>query len=52
MRYGISIALFPTAWEVGHARIRGKDVFALGPLRFSIHRVKGPLAAYGRGETK
>lgn len=46
MKYGISIAIFPTAWETGHKRIRQKDVWALGPIRFSIHRVKGSLSDY------
>lgn len=46
MKYGISIAVFPTAWELGYARIRKKDVIAFGPFRLSIHRVKGTLKSY------
>jgi hypothetical protein len=46
MRYGISIAIFPTAWEIGYARIRRKDVLAIGPIRLSIHRVSGTLDDY------
>lgn len=46
MKYGISMALFPTSWEIGHARIRHKDVWAFGPFRFSVHRVQGSLADY------
>lgn len=48
MKYGVSIALFPTAWEVGYARIRNKDVLALGPIRLSIHRVRGSLTDYSK----
>jgi hypothetical protein len=46
MSYGISIALFPTKWELGHRRIRQKNVVAFGPLRFCLHRVKGSLKEY------
>jgi hypothetical protein len=48
MKYGISIAVFPTAWEIGYARIRNKDVVAFGPFRFSLHRIKGALKDYPR----
>lgn len=48
MKYGISIAIFPTAWEIGYARVRKKDVLAFGPLRFSIHRIKGSLTDYAQ----
>jgi len=47
MSYGFSLSLFPTLWEIGHARVRNKDVYAFGPLRFSIHRVSGSLKSYG-----
>lgn len=46
MRYGVSISLFPTAWELGHVRVRGKNVIAFGPLRLSFHRVQGSLKDY------
>jgi hypothetical protein len=46
MKYGVSIALFPTSWEVGHARIRNKNVVAFGPIRLSLHRVQGSLKDY------
>lgn len=46
MTYGISIAIFPTKWELGHVRVRNKNVVALGPLRFSLHRVAGKLRDY------
>ncbi len=46
MKYGISIAIFPTLWEFGKVRIRDKSLLAIGPFRFCIHRVKGSLADY------
>lgn len=48
MKRGISIAIFPTAWEIGYARIRKKDVIAFGPFRFSIHRISGSLESYAK----
>lgn len=46
MKTGMSIALFPTSWEFGYARVRRKDVWAFGPFRFSIHRIEGTLNNY------
>lgn len=46
MKHGISLAIFPTAWEVGYARIRRKDVWAFGPFRLSFHRIQGDLKSY------
>lgn len=46
MKYGISIALFPTSWELTHKRIRNKSLIAFGPLRFCLHRVTGSLSDY------
>lgn len=48
MKYGISLAIFPTAWELGYARIRKKQVWAFGPFRFSVHRVEGSLKSYSK----
>lgn len=46
MKYGISIAIFPTSWELTYKRIRSKDLIAFGPLRFCLHRVTGNLSEY------
>ncbi len=48
MKYGISLAFFPTAWEVGAVRIRDKSLLAIGPFRLCLHRVKGSLADYAK----
>jgi hypothetical protein len=35
---GYSISLMPFSWAIGRRDVRKKTLFALGPLRFSIHR--------------
>ena len=46
MKYGVSIAIFPTAWALGYVRIRKKDMISFGPFRFCLHRVSKPLDSY------
>ena len=48
MKIGASLSIFPTSWEIGKVTIRNKTVWALGPFRFSIHRVVGTLADYAQ----
>lgn len=48
VKIGLSLSVFPTSWEIGKATIRNKAVWALGPFRFSIHRVVGSLSDYAR----
>lgn len=38
---GYSITLIPFSWAFGKWTIRNKTLWALGPLRFSIHRKLG-----------
>lgn len=43
---GYSIALFPFDWTLGRFQVRQKTLYAFGPLRFCVHRVKGTLEEY------
>lgn len=35
---GFSITIIPLSWKVGRFDIRSKTLWALGPLRFGVHR--------------
>ncbi len=43
---GYSLSIFPTSWQFGKVKIRDKTVFAIGPFRYSIHKVNGSLKDY------
>ena len=43
MKTGYSITLIPFSWALGRWDIRNKTLWAVGPIRFGLHRkLSGP----------
>lgn len=41
---GIGFVIFPTSWRFGLWRRDKKDIFAVGPFRFVLHKQPGDWA--------